>query len=153
MLHLLSGVFGGCGLLHSVISQVPMLVLQNFGHLCVLTTGIFPCRFDGDPNLDIVQPAIRGTRTVLEAAAKQKQHGLKRVVVTSSVCGEANLIVLFMLIFQQCILFASWSLHGQWAVYCRKHCDPQLLDTAEELLWFLSTPAPDGTGRVQQSMT
>jgi len=90
-----------------------MLVLQNFGHLCVLTTGIFLCRFDGDPNLDIVQPAIRGTRTVLEAAAKQKQHGLKRVVVTSSVCGEANLIVLFMLIFQQCILFASWSLHGQ----------------------------------------
>jgi nucleoside-diphosphate-sugar epimerase len=46
-----------------------------------------PFRFDGDPDLDIVQPAVRGTKAVLEAAAKQKP-GLKRVVVTSSVCGK-----------------------------------------------------------------
>eukprot|EP00878_Enallax_costatus_P022230 GHUV01023574.1.p1 GENE.GHUV01023574.1~~GHUV01023574.1.p1 ORF type:complete len:154 (+),score=30.10 GHUV01023574.1:333-794(+) len=46
-----------------------------------------PFRFDGDPNNDIVQPAVQGTRTVLEAAAKHKP-GLQRVVVTSSVCGE-----------------------------------------------------------------
>jgi hypothetical protein len=39
---------------------------------------------------DIVQPAVQGTRTVLEAAAKYKgAGGLRRVVVTSSVCGEA----------------------------------------------------------------
>eukprot|EP00882_Tetradesmus_deserticola_P026057 GHRQ01028670.1.p2 GENE.GHRQ01028670.1~~GHRQ01028670.1.p2 ORF type:complete len:135 (+),score=18.96 GHRQ01028670.1:314-718(+) len=46
-----------------------------------------PYRFDGDPDLDIVQPAVRGTKAVLEAAAKQKP-GVKRVIVTSSVCGE-----------------------------------------------------------------
>jgi nucleoside-diphosphate-sugar epimerase len=44
-----------------------------------------PFRFDGDPNNDIVQPAVQGTRTVLEAAAKHKD-GLRRVIVTSSVC-------------------------------------------------------------------
>ncbi|WIA11508.1 hypothetical protein OEZ85_011621 [Tetradesmus obliquus] len=44
-----------------------------------------PFRFDGDPDLDIVQPAVRGTKAVLEAAAKQKP-AVKRVVVTSSVC-------------------------------------------------------------------
>lgn len=48
-----------------------------------------PFRFDGDPNNDIVQPAVQGTRTVLETAAKHKP-GLKRVVVTSSVCGESG---------------------------------------------------------------
>lgn len=42
----------------------------------------------GDPKLDIVQPAVEGTKTVLQAAAKQKANGLQRVVVTSSVCGE-----------------------------------------------------------------
>jgi hypothetical protein len=42
----------------------------------------------GDPQLDIVQPAVEGTKTVLQAAAKQKASGLQRVVVTSSVCGE-----------------------------------------------------------------
>jgi hypothetical protein len=42
----------------------------------------------GDPNLDIVQPAVEGTKTVLQAAAKQKANGLQRIVVTSSVCGE-----------------------------------------------------------------
>lgn len=47
-----------------------------------------PFRFDGDPNNDIVQPAVQGTRTVLEAAAKQKANGLRRVIVTSSVCGK-----------------------------------------------------------------
>lgn len=46
------------------------------------------CVFPGDPKLDIVQPAVEGTKTVLEAAAKQKAGGLQRVVVTSSVCGE-----------------------------------------------------------------
>eukprot|EP00879_Flechtneria_rotunda_P021795 GHRR01022982.1.p1 GENE.GHRR01022982.1~~GHRR01022982.1.p1 ORF type:complete len:315 (+),score=84.34 GHRR01022982.1:492-1436(+) len=44
-----------------------------------------PFRFDGDPNLDIVQPAVRGTQTLLEAAAKHKPS-VKRVIVTSSVC-------------------------------------------------------------------
>lgn len=46
-----------------------------------------PFRFDGDRDRDIVQPAVRGTRTVLEAAARHKAAGLKRVIVTSSVCG------------------------------------------------------------------
>lgn len=41
----------------------------------------------GDPKLDIVQPAVEGTKTVLRAAAKHKGAGLQRVVVTSSVCG------------------------------------------------------------------
>lgn len=41
----------------------------------------------GDPVKDIVQPAVQGTRTVLEAAARHKGAGLRRVVVTSSVCG------------------------------------------------------------------
>lgn len=41
----------------------------------------------GDPKLDIVQPAVEGTKTVLRAAAKHKGDGLQRVVVTSSVCG------------------------------------------------------------------
>jgi dihydroflavonol-4-reductase len=50
-----------------------------------------PFRFDGDPDLDIVQPAVRGTKAVLEAAAKQKP-GLKRVIVTSSVCGKQELL-------------------------------------------------------------
>lgn len=48
-----------------------------------------PFRFDGDPNNDIVQPAVQGTRTVLEAAAKHKPR-LQRVVVTSSVCGKQS---------------------------------------------------------------
>jgi nucleoside-diphosphate-sugar epimerase len=46
-----------------------------------------PFRFDGDPELDIVQPAVHGTEVVLEAAAKQKP-AVKRVIVTSSVCGK-----------------------------------------------------------------
>jgi nucleoside-diphosphate-sugar epimerase len=46
--------------------------------------------FSGDPKLDIVQPAVEGTKTVLQAAAKHKASGLQRVVVTSSVCGEAR---------------------------------------------------------------
>lgn len=51
-----------------------------------------PFRFDGDPNNDIVQPAVQGTRAVLETAAKHKP-GLKRVVVTSSVCGKHRMYV------------------------------------------------------------
>lgn len=46
----------------------------------------------GDPKLDIVQPAVEGTKTVLQAAAKHKDSGLKRVVVTSSVCGEQQVV-------------------------------------------------------------
>lgn len=46
-----------------------------------------PFRFDGDPSDDIVRPAVEGTRAVLTAAAKHKgAGGLRRVVVTSSVC-------------------------------------------------------------------
>lgn len=51
-----------------------------------------PFRFDGDPELDIVQPAVQGTRAVLKTAAKHKQD-VKRVVVTSSVCGAQGVCV------------------------------------------------------------
>lgn len=44
-----------------------------------------PFRFDGDPELDIVQPAVQGTKALLKTAAKHKAD-VKRVVVTSSVC-------------------------------------------------------------------
>eukprot|EP00877_Chromochloris_zofingiensis_P011157 jgi/Chrzof1/6295/Cz18g00160.t1 len=44
-----------------------------------------PFKFDGNPQLDIVDPAVKGTTTVLRAAAQVKQPG-QRVVVTSSVC-------------------------------------------------------------------
>ncbi|KAF8070868.1 TKPR1 [Scenedesmus sp. PABB004] len=47
-----------------------------------------PFRFDGDPTADIVQPAVQGTRAVLTAAAAVP--GLRRVVVTSSVCGAGR---------------------------------------------------------------
>jgi nucleoside-diphosphate-sugar epimerase len=46
-----------------------------------------PFRFDGDPVKDIVEPAVEGTKTVLEAASRSDPP-VSRVVVTSSVCGE-----------------------------------------------------------------
>ncbi len=46
-----------------------------------------PFRFDGDPVKDVVNPAINGTRVLIEAAAKHKAT-VRRVVVTSSVCGR-----------------------------------------------------------------
>ena len=48
-----------------------------------------PFRFDGDPVKDIVEPAVEGTKTVLEAASRS-QPPVSRVVVTSSVCGECR---------------------------------------------------------------
>ncbi|KAI8464173.1 MAG: cinnamyl-alcohol dehydrogenase-like protein [Monoraphidium minutum] len=44
-----------------------------------------PFRFDGDPQKDIIEPAVEGTRVVLEAAAAASPRPA-RVVVTSSVC-------------------------------------------------------------------
>ncbi|KIZ01217.1 hypothetical protein MNEG_6742 [Monoraphidium neglectum] len=44
-----------------------------------------PFRFDGDPQKDVIEPAIEGTRAVLEAAAAASPRPA-RVVVTSSVC-------------------------------------------------------------------
>lgn len=44
-----------------------------------------PFRFDGDPQKDVIEPAIEGTRTVLQAAAAATPKPA-RVVVTSSVC-------------------------------------------------------------------
>lgn len=42
-----------------------------------------------DPQRDIVDPAVEGTTAVLKAVAQHKD-GVKRVVVTSSVCGEGE---------------------------------------------------------------
>ncbi len=42
-----------------------------------------------DPQRDIVDPAVEGTAAVLRAVAQHKDS-VKRVVVTSSVCGEGG---------------------------------------------------------------
>lgn len=51
-----------------------------------------PFRFDGDAEADVLRPAVEGTAAVLGAcaAAGEGEGGVKprRVVVTSSVCGE-----------------------------------------------------------------
>jgi nucleoside-diphosphate-sugar epimerase len=50
-----------------------------------------PFRFDGDAEADVLRPAIDGTRAVLGACAAAAEGKPRRVVVTSSVCGECLL--------------------------------------------------------------
>ena len=47
-----------------------------------------PCRAD-DPQKDLLDPAVKGTTTVLRSAAKSKQS-VKRVVLTSSIAGAPH---------------------------------------------------------------
>lgn len=46
-----------------------------------------------DPQKDLVDPAVNGTTTVLNAAGKA---GIKRVVVTSSVAGRFQMVILLL---------------------------------------------------------
>jgi nucleoside-diphosphate-sugar epimerase len=46
------------------------------------------CRAD-DPQKDLLDPALKGTTTVLYSAAKSK-HSVKRIVLTSSIAGACR---------------------------------------------------------------
>lgn len=52
------------------------------------------CRAD-DPQKDLLDPALKGTTTVLRSAAKSKDS-IKRIVLTSSVAGAPQALCTFV---------------------------------------------------------